>query len=718
MKSRHLLQHSVAYWLNFLLLLCVGSMALPAQEIQVAQNSTFPATTVGATATALTISFHLVNASDLSGVTVSKAQNGAQEFTAGAISGCVADGTTVNAAGSTCSVSVTFSPQYPGQRSAALLVMDGSTVLGAIGLTGTGGSPLAAYEPAVSSVVALSGVINPVAIAVDGAGNLYVADSNVNAPQVVKLAVGASTPVQLPFSGLSSPGGIAVDAAGDVYVSDSGKVLELNAQGAQQDVAVSGLQSPGALAVDAAGSLYIADAGTNQIVKWTTAGVQSTLPFTGLNDPEGVAVDASGNVFVADYFNDRVVKLPPVGSPFVVATSLGQPEGLALDAAGDLYIANDLDQNIVQLPAGGTQTIVMQTSVPNKAQSLGLPQSVAVDSAGNLYIDDVQYYQVYKIQQTQPHAAAFSSMQVGQTSFPAYYMFQNIGTQPLQISGYSDMTTGQSTSSFAQNATFTTCSTTSALNVGGQCVLGITFTPTVAATLTGAVSITDNSMNAAAPNNQQTIQTSGTGTGSATPPPPTPSVALSVSASSIAITTPGQSATVTLTLTPSGGYVGTVSLSCGSGLPAGVTCSFNPKSATFTAANDTVAQTITLTIATTAATATLRPYQPLPTQSNPMPMLAGAFWLPGLLAAGAGLRKRCDKGVTSQIGHMLVLLVLLAGVGMMTACSGGSTSTTGGGSGGGSTPTGGTPMGTSTVTVMASDGAGLNQTATFTLNVQ
>ncbi len=718
MESRYFRKSVVAYGLNLLLLFCAGSRALHAQEIQVTQNPAFPTTTVGSTAAAQTISFQLVSATAISGVTVPKAQNGAQEFTAGAVSGCVADGTTVNASGSTCSVAVTFTPQYPGLRSASLLVQDGSTVLGAIGLRGTGGSSLAAYQTAASSLVALSGVINPVAIAVDGAGNLYVVDSNVNGPQVVKLAVGSSTPVRMPFSSLYSPGGIAVDAAGDVYVSDSGKVLELSAQGTQQTLAVSGLQSPGALAVDAAGSLYIADAGTNQIVKWTAAGVQSTLPITGLNNPEGVAVDAAGNVFVSDYFNDRVVKLPPSGSQSVVAKGLGQPEGLALDAAGDLYIADDLNQDIVQLPAGGTQG-TMQLAVPNTAQTLGLPQSVAVDGAGNLYIDDVQYYQVYKIEQTQPHAAAFTSTQVGQTSFPAFYGIQNIGTQPLQITGYSDMTVGQSTSSFEQNQNYTTCSSTIPLSPGMQCDLGITFSPTVAGTLTGSVSVQDNSMNAAAPNNQQTIQASGTGTGSApTPPPPTPALALKVSASTVVINAPGQSATVTITLTPSGGYAGTVKLAC-SGLPSEATCAFSPTSVTFTASSS-AAQTITLTVSTAAAMAALRPYAPQSTPSNPMPMLAGAFWLPGLLAAGVGLRKRCAKGVTSHVGHLLVLLVLLVGVGLMTACGGGSTPVTGG-SGtntGGSTPTGGTPMGTSIVTVTASDGAGLNQTITFTLNVQ
>jgi len=253
------------------------------------------------------------------------------------------------------------------------------------------------------------------------------------------------------------------------------------------------------------------------------------------------------------------------------------------------------------------------------------------------------------------------------------------------------------------------------LNAQGQAVLTTTLLPVGTDAITA--SYVGSTNDAASTSAAQNVTVSAP----AVPPPtPKPTVALSVSSSSVAITAPGQSASVMVTLTPSGGYVGTVGLSCSSGLPAGVTCSATPASVTFTAANDTTAQTIKLTVNTTAAVAALRPYAPQSNPSNPMPMLAGAFWLPGLLAAGAGLRKRSDKGVTSHVGHLLVLLVLLAGVGMMTACGGGSTPVTGssGTSTGGSAPTAGTPTGTAAVTILASDGAGLNQAITFTLNVQ
>jgi hypothetical protein len=170
-----------------------------------------------------------------------------------------------------------------------------------------------------------------------------------------------------------------------------------------------------------------------------------------------------------------------------------------------------------------------------------------------------------------------------------------------------------------------------------------------------------------------------------------------------------------VTITSTNGYTGTLTLSCPT-LPANATCVFLPSATVDIPANGTVTVTLDIETASTT-TAAVRPFAPLNTQPNPMPMLAGAFWLPGLLAAGAGLRKRCDKRVTSQVRHMLVLLVLLAGVGLMTACGGSAaptgTTTTQPGSGAM------TPKGTYTVPVTIAGTNGLpTQTLNLTLTVQ
>jgi len=630
-----------------------------AQGVSTAQPVVFPTTAVGATSTTQNLQVTLTTASTISSISVPKAQNGAREFTVSAVTGCATDGTTVNPSGTVCTVSVAFSPQYPGPRTGALTIYSsGTTILGTIGLTGNGNGPLLAFEPAVQSTVTLSNVPTPISVAVDGAGNLYVVNSNVNATSVVEIPANGGAQITLPFSNVDGPDAIATDAAGNVYVTNNffstNDVVELSPQGAQNIIPTNGLNTAGGITVDTSGNVYIADSGNNRVVKVTTSGTQTTLPFTGLNDPLGLALDAAGNLYVADYFNDRVVKLTPAGTQSVIASGLGEPTGVAIDGAGDIYIANNLDQDIVEITP---QNQAQQAQLIVPTNTLDLPSSIAVDAAGNVYIDDVGLNAVYKIRQSQALPINFPTTTVGQSSLPAAPSLQNIGNQPLTLDSFTGVTTGQANSSFAASSYFITCDASSPLAPGAYCTLGIEFTPTVVGSLTGFMNITDNSMNAVAPNNVQQIPLSGTGTTATSPPPSTPSVAISFSAATVNVSAPGASGTDTITLTPSGGYAGTITLAC-SGLPSEATCTFNPTSVTFTSGSS-AAQTIALTVATTAATAALRPYTPFDSQSkSSLPMLATAFWLPGLLAAG--LRKR-KAGAASHARHLLVLLILLAG---------------------------------------------------------
>ena len=323
---------------------------------------------------------------------------------------------------------------------------------------------------------------------------------------------------------------------------------------------------------------------------------------------------------------------------------------------------------------------------------------MAVDGAGDLYTADYTNSRIVELNQSQTATLNFGSLAVGDTSPQQTVAVQNIGNTPLAFTALA------ATTNFNLGGNTTTCTSTTSLTAGTTCDLGVEFAPTAAGSLTGTVNITDNSLNAVAPNNVQTISVSGTAAG----------VAISFSPATVNVSTPGASGTDTITLTPSGGYAGTITLAC-SGLPSEAACTFNPTSVTFTAGSS-AAQTVALTVTTTAATAALRPYTPFGSQSNGnLPMLATAFWFPGLLAAGLRKRKSGKSGVTSHARHRLVLLVLLAGVGMMTAC-GGSGGSTGGS--GGTTPNAGTPKGNATVTVTIAGTGSLSTSATFTLAVQ
>ncbi len=120
-------------------------------------------------------------------------------------------------------------------------------------------------------------------------------------------------------SGLGNPSGVTVDGAGDVFIADSTKnrVIEVASSGTQTTV-VSGLSEPSGVAVDSAGDVFVADTFNSRVVEVTKAGTQTTVG-SELDFPQGVAVDAAGDVFIADTANNRIVEVsktarrPPSG---------------------------------------------------------------------------------------------------------------------------------------------------------------------------------------------------------------------------------------------------------------------------------------------------------------------------------------------------------------------------------------------------------------------
>jgi sugar lactone lactonase YvrE len=118
--------------------------------------------------------------------------------------------------------------------------------------------------------------------------------------------------------GLSFPTGVAVDGSGDVFVADTGNnrvvVDRPNGSGGytQSVVDSAGLTGPSGLALDGSGDLFIVDSGHNRVVVDQPNGAagytQSVVDSTGLSSPSGVAVDGSGDVFIADTSNNRVVE--------------------------------------------------------------------------------------------------------------------------------------------------------------------------------------------------------------------------------------------------------------------------------------------------------------------------------------------------------------------------------------------------------------------------
>jgi sugar lactone lactonase YvrE len=195
----------------------------------------------------------------------------------------------------------------------------------------------------------------PDGVATDSAGNVYVADyfnavvEKITPGGQLSVIAGmpgsSGNPTQGPAtsSHLSQADGVAVDSAGNVYIADGGAdVIEKVTPGGTLSIfagisgtsapptaglaTASALDNPNGVGVDAAGAVYVADTGANVIEKITSDGHLSVIagngssgapayngPATGtsLNQPLGMVVDPAGNVFVADSANHTIDRLTP-----------------------------------------------------------------------------------------------------------------------------------------------------------------------------------------------------------------------------------------------------------------------------------------------------------------------------------------------------------------------------------------------------------------------
>ena len=292
----------------------------------------------------------------------------------------------------------------------------------------------------------------PVGIAVDSAGNLYIADGD----RVRKVAGGiittvagggASTSDGVPPTSaqLNAVTAVAVDSAGNLYIVETNNcVIRKVANGAITTVAGNGtfgtsgdngaatsaqLATPWGVAVDSAGNIYIADTGSSRIrqvsngVITTVAGGGTTLGDNGpavaaqLNEPYGVALDSAGNLYIADTNNNRIRKVASAiittiagggtslgpGGP-ATAAQLSDPYGAAVGSSGSVFIADNTNNRVlvvmngaVALVAGNGTPGFSGDNGPAAGAQLNNPTGVAVDSAGNLYIADYNNSRVRKV---------------------------------------------------------------------------------------------------------------------------------------------------------------------------------------------------------------------------------------------------------------------------------------------------------------------------------
>jgi len=296
-------------------------------------------------------------------------------------------------------------------------------------------------------------------VAVDGKGNLFIADSGnnrirrVTADGVINTVAGRTGETRFGGDGgpatdayLSYPYGVAVDGTGNLFIADhlNGRIRKVTPAGIISTVAGLGIPRfsgdggpaifgeiylPQDTEVDAAGNLFIADTGNRRIRKVTPAGIISTVAGTGgigfsrdggpattatLQDPLGLALDKNGNLFIAETGCHRIRKVTPEGIISTVAGSatgcdwmdggyggdgslataarLNFPRDIAVDDAGNLFISDAGNRRIRKVTSAG-----IISTIAGAGGTFQSPSGLALDGDGNLFIADADCNRIRKL---------------------------------------------------------------------------------------------------------------------------------------------------------------------------------------------------------------------------------------------------------------------------------------------------------------------------------
>lgn len=445
--------------------------------------------------------------------------------------------------------------------------------------TTAGGAPLGDGGPATSASLNL-----PSGVAVDGSGNIFIADTNHHRIREVVAATGIIQTVAgngvKGYGGdgglainaeLNFPAGVAVDRAGNIYIADTSnsRVREVTtATGIIQTVAGNGmaggytgdggpatsatLNGPRGLFVDNAGNIFIGDLVSNAccIREVTAAGIIQTVVGKGTSVDDGVpaasaavqyayavAVDSAGNIFYAEGSGQVREVVAATGLVHTVAGTNGvagyggdggpatsaevnSPRGVAVDSAGNIFLADHNNNRIREVVAAtGIIRTVAGTGVggfsgdggPAVDAELCNPLGIWVDPFENIFIADSCNSLIRKVftlggclqgattAGLSATSLSFPGQVLGTASAPQTVTLSNAGNSMLCISNIA--VTGTNGGDFTAQSH---CPQT--LAVGASCPIPITFTPSATGSRAATLIITDN-----AADSPQSIALSGTG---------------------------------------------------------------------------------------------------------------------------------------------------------------------------------------------------------------
>jgi sugar lactone lactonase YvrE len=279
---------------------------------------------------------------------------------------------------------------------------------------------------------------DPYGVAVDAGGVLYVADAGDNnrirrvgrdgrvstlAGSAEGFADGAGAAAQF-----HTPSGLALDRAGNLYVADTGNhaIRRISPQGVVTTLAGTGVagfrdgpaahaqfNGPIGVAVDAMGRVYVADTYNDRIRVIQTDGQVSTLAGgerPGYQDgagseahfdtPTALVVDEAGVVWVADSRNDVIRRIEPGGTVSTLQLipehqyGMRRPISLALTHDGYLYAGELAPGRVFQLSRNGEWRVLTGDT---QHQRMARPAGLAVDTEGTLHVTDASSYRVYRI---------------------------------------------------------------------------------------------------------------------------------------------------------------------------------------------------------------------------------------------------------------------------------------------------------------------------------
>ena len=415
-------------------------------------------------------------------------------------------------AGQTCNFSVSYTPTAVGlQEGAVTLTATGGTNIATASLSGVGLGAAQTNDPGTLNTLG-SGFMKPQGIAVDGAGNVYIADAGANA--VLLYPAGSSTGTSI-GTGLTGPTSVALDNAGNLYIADSGngRVVEVpNVSGtltsSQQAVIVSNLGTDLGIAIDLNSNLYIADSTKNQVLRLgAIAGVpnSSATSQLGLNSlgksnftaPIAVATDSTGNLFIADTTANTVTEITYYGKQTInIGMGYSHPSGLATDASGSLYVADTGNGRLIKIPF---ESPIFNT---NDQYSVGVtvaaPYGVALDSSANLYVVDSQAAAAYEIVRTQG-TLALGRANINTTTQQFTADIGNAGNQKLTLGNPDYVATGDLSVFTVTSPAGTGCVNSETIAPGFACVLSASFGASTVGNYSELLSFTSNAANTATP---------------------------------------------------------------------------------------------------------------------------------------------------------------------------------------------------------------------------